>query len=205
MRRDQCEIIDKDEIDTLLSRCLVGRLATTGQDGYPYITPVNYTYLNGSIYFHCARKGEKLENIHHDSRVCFQVDIPLSYLDLAGVPQGQTCQVSQFFHCVIIRGVAEIIEDIDEKVNALNGLMAVHEKNSGFELITVQTPAVSACHVVAVRIQSISGKRNLAQKKSNKEKYRIANYLSRRNLPGDQEAATLIKGLAAREMDKKIE
>jgi len=205
MRRHQCEIIDKDEIDTLLDRCLVGRLATTGQDGYPYITPVNYTYLNGSIYFHCARKGEKLENIHNDSRVCFQVDIPLSYLDLAGVPRGQTCQVSQFYHCVIIRGVAEIIEDIEEKVNALNSLMAVHEKKPGFSQITEKTPAVSSCHVVAVRVHSISGKRNLAQKKSNKEKDRLADYLSLRDLPGDKETSALIKAQTGKEGRKNVE
>lgn len=192
MRRRQCEITDRREIDKILTRCTIGRLATIGSDGYPYITPVNYTFHDGSIYFHCARAGEKLENINRESRVCFEVSIPLSYLDLAHEPQKPVCQVHQFYHCVIIRGRAELVEKSEEKVAALNSLMAVHEKNAAFDRITVQTPAVAACHVVAVRIESISGKSDLAQKKSDKEKILIANYLSQRKLPGDGEAAALI-------------
>ncbi len=115
-------------IDSLLGRCRIGRMATIGVDGYPYITPLNYVYLEGAVYFHCARTGEKLDNIAHDSRVCFEVDIPLAYLDLdyyGDIPEA--CLVHQFYHCVIIRGKAEIVSDIDEKIRALNGLVASHE------------------------------------------------------------------------------
>ncbi len=34
-------------------------LATNGQDGYPYIAPLNFVALEGKIYFHCTPKGEK--------------------------------------------------------------------------------------------------------------------------------------------------
>ena len=48
------------------------------------------------------------------------------------------------------------------------------------------------CSVVAVRIESISAKSDLAQKKSDEVKQSIADYLQQRNLPGDSEAAALI-------------
>ena len=132
MRRKQCEITDPEKIREILTRCTVGRLATSGRDGYPYITPVNYVYHNDSIYFHCAHQGEKIDNILADNRVCFEVDIPLAYLDLAFDPTRPPCQVHQFYHCVIIRGRAEIVEDPVEKVAALNALMASHERRPDF-------------------------------------------------------------------------
>lgn len=41
MRRTYCEVTDQQEINRMLSSTNIGRLATSGADGYPYITPVN--------------------------------------------------------------------------------------------------------------------------------------------------------------------
>jgi nitroimidazol reductase NimA-like FMN-containing flavoprotein (pyridoxamine 5'-phosphate oxidase superfamily) len=193
MRRKQSEITEKEQIEEILTKTRVGRLATLGGDGYPYITPVNYVYRQGSIYFHCALKGEKLDNIRRHGKVCFEVDIPLAYLDTAYDKNMPACDVGQFYQCVIIRGQAEIVEQQGEKVDALNALMASHENVYQFFDITVDTPAVKLCAVVAVRIESLSAKANLAQKKTAAEKEKISVYLQKRDLPGDREAAMLIR------------
>ncbi len=194
MRRKQCEIGNRKTIDTILKRCTIGRLATVGKDGYPYITPVNYVYSDGSIYFHSAPEGEKIDNIRENSRVCFEVDIPLSYLDLACNPTRPVCQLHQFYHCVILRGRAEIITNISEKVRALNALVAAHEQDVQYKEVSAETKAVQICSVIAVRIERISGKSDLAQKKSLEEKRRLSVYLRKRNLPGDEEVADLFLG-----------
>jgi nitroimidazol reductase NimA-like FMN-containing flavoprotein (pyridoxamine 5'-phosphate oxidase superfamily) len=80
MRRTHCEICDPQEIERILGSATIGRIATNGADGYPYITPVNFVHQEGNIYFHSALKGEKLENLERDPKVCFEVDIPLAYL-----------------------------------------------------------------------------------------------------------------------------
>ena len=193
MRRSQCEIVEKEKIEEIVRRCRVGRLATTGTDGYPYVTPLNYVYWNDAVYFHCARKGEKLDNIAADPRVCFAVDIPLAYKGTDCDPGAPPCNVHQFYHSVLIRGRAEIVEEIMKKVAALNALMAVHEGVPGFDRITADNPDVAACHVVAVRIERISGKSDLAQKKSADDKERIRAYLEKRGSAGDIEAAALIR------------
>ena len=194
MKRKQCEITQRETIDAILNRCTVGRMATIGHDGYPYITPVNYVYLNETIYFHCALAGEKLENIDRDPRVCFEVDIPLAYLDLdyyGEVPEA--CMVHQFYHSIVIRGKAEIVTNLEEKLRALNGLVKNHEPSDReFIPVTSATPAVKLCEVVAVRIVTITGKSDLAQKKNPAVKKKLATYLLNRNLPGDTEAAHLI-------------
>lgn len=192
MRRKFNEITDKKTIEEILLRCQVGRLATTGDDGYPYITPVNYVYHHGAIYFHSARQGEKLDNLQRDPKVCFAVDRPLAYLDTAYDKSLPVCDVGQFYQSVVIRGRAEIVEDAVEKVAALNALMACHENVLDFAEITAATPAVALCTVVAVRVEHISGKANLGQKKSAADKEKICAYLRQRGLPGDQEAADLI-------------
>ena len=48
--------------------------------------------------------------------------------------------------------------------------------------------------MVAVRIERLSGKSDLAQKMAAEEKARVADYLRRRGLEGDLEAARLIGG-----------
>lgn len=193
MRRSQCEVKDKEKVEEILGRCRIGRLATIGADGYPYVTPLNYVYWNGAVYFHCARKGEKLDNIAIDARVCFEVDIPLAYKGTDCDPESPACNVHQFYHSVIIRGRAEVIDNADEKVAALNALMAAHEGVPGFNRITAADPEVAACDVVAVRIERMTGKSDLAQKKNAADKERIRSYLEKRGLAGDIEAAGLIR------------
>jgi len=50
-----------------------GVMAVHGEDGYPYAFPLNYLYLSGRLYFHCAGEGHKLDAIAADNRVSFCV------------------------------------------------------------------------------------------------------------------------------------
>ena len=57
----------------MLSSAWRGVLAVHGENGYPYGLPVNYLYLDGKIYFHCAKEGHKLDAVRADDKVCFTV------------------------------------------------------------------------------------------------------------------------------------
>ena len=187
MRRKHSEITDPEKIKKTLSSVNIGRLATNGADGYPYITPVNFVFYQGNIYFHCAPEGEKLDNIDRNSQVCFQVDIPLAYLD-SGLAPGRTVSgLHQLYHCVIIRGEARIVPDGPLKVDALNALVAKHEKNLDFEKVSEDMPAYKACKVVEIIPKTITAKSDLAQNRSDEERLAIARYLKSRNWPKDME------------------
>lgn len=192
MRRKKQQIEDRERINSILRRTQIGRLATIGTDGYPYITPVNFVYWEDSIYFHCARAGEKLDNIAAENKVCFEVDIPLSYLDSGYENLKDPCEVGQFYQSVIIRGRAEIVEDPEEKLGALNALMGCHEGDQNYCGIQPAMKGFDGCLVVAIRIESISGKENLAQTKSAEEKENIRQYLSERNRGPDAETVKMI-------------
>ncbi len=187
MRRKHSEVRDPKEIERILSLTTIGRLATTGQDGYPYITPLNFVSLEGNIYFHCAPKGEKLDNLRRDPRVCFEVDVPLSYIDIALDPGRAICQLHQYYHCVIIRGTATVVEDSTLKVAALNALIGKHEKTEDFTQVTPEMSAFKACEVIEVKPVSITAKSDLGQNVPEENRKAIAEYLTQRNQPGDRE------------------
>lgn len=186
MRRNHSEITDPKEIQRILSLTNIGRLATNGQDGYPYVTPVNFVSLDGNIYFHCAPKGEKLDNLTRDPRVCFEVDVPLSYIDIGLDPDRPICNLHQFYHCVIIRGSAAVVKDDNLKVNVLNALIAKHENSHDFKKVTADMSAYKACEVIEIRPDSVSAKSDLIQNKSEADRRAVAEYLFKRNLPGDR-------------------
>lgn len=190
MRRNHSEISDPNEIQRILSLTNIGRLATSGQDGYPYVTPVNFVSLNGNIYFHCAPKGEKLDNLTRDPRVCFEVDVPLSYLDIGLDPNRPIYNLHQFYHCVIIRGSASVVKDDTLKVDALNALIAKHENTNDFKKVTADMSACKACEVIEIRPDSVSAKSDLIQNKSEADRRAVAEYLFKRNQPGDREAVS---------------
>ena len=192
MRKHRYEITGQFEIERILSSANIGRLATKGRDGFPYIVPVNFVSMDKAIYFHCAPEGEKLDNIAVDPRVCFEVDIPLSYLDAGFDPSKPVCGVTQFYQCVIIRGNAAIVRDEKQRIRVLNGLLEKHEKDNGFVPVDKGMKGFKACVVVRITPVSISAKCNLAQNKSAGEKKEISRYLFERNLEGDRETAALL-------------
>ncbi len=187
MRRHHSEVTDQHEIDRILNTATIGRLATTGLDGYPYVTPVNFVYNQGAIYFHSAPAGEKLDNIAKDPRVCFEVDIPLAYVDAGFDPERRPCKLHQFFHCVIIRGEASMVPDGSLKTAVLNALVAKHEPGVHLAPVTEDMPAYKACSVIGIRPDSRTAKSDLAWNKTSDERLALAQYLRSRRGPGDIE------------------
>jgi nitroimidazol reductase NimA-like FMN-containing flavoprotein (pyridoxamine 5'-phosphate oxidase superfamily) len=187
MKRKACEVTDPEAIENILSTANIGRLATTDAEGYPYITPVNFVHHNGNIYFHCALVGEKLDNIARNAKVGFQVDIPLAYLDSEFSDDGSPCKLHQFYHCVILRGTARIVDDMQLKTDALNALVEKHEKGRSLKKVHQDMPDFKTCTVVEIRPQRLSAKSDLAQGKPENVRAELAAYFKQRNRPKDLE------------------
>jgi uncharacterized protein len=66
-------VINNEKAIEIITKGSFGVLATIGKDGYPYGVPLNYTYFDNCICFHCAQKGHKLENIEFNNKVSFCV------------------------------------------------------------------------------------------------------------------------------------
>ena len=142
------------EMELLLERMPVGRLAVTTEDG-PYIIAVNYLFFEGSIYFHSGLSGRKMEALQADSRVCFLVD--------EVGPQvlwEQGCGISQVYKSVVCFGKAEFVEGPLEKRGILERMVRKYVPSS-YPFSPMKDQNVNKTAVVRIVIESMSGKENV--------------------------------------------
>jgi len=158
MRRHKKEIIDRNVIDNLLRSATVGRLGTTGRDGYPRIKPLNFVYADDRIYFHSAREGEKIDDILRDSRVCFEVDLPIAYVKGR---QDDPCKASYLYQSVIICGKASLVHDEPERRKALSELMRKYQPDGRYGEFLEAKLAMTA--VARIDIETKTGKEDLGK------------------------------------------
>ncbi len=141
-----------EEISALLSRRKEGVLCSNGADGYPYGTPVNYVYLDGTVYIHGSRKGDKVDNLRNDPRCCFTV------MDSEGfeITGDTACNTTTVYESVIIRGKAVFVTDEDTKLRVLRAMVdrLVPEKMNA----PMEMSKIPPTEVIAVAAESITGK-----------------------------------------------
>jgi len=122
------------------------------------IKPVNFVLIGERLYFHSAREGEKIEDIRRDNRVCFEVDVPIRYMEANGDP----CRAFYQYRSVIIKGRAVMIEDGDEKRRMLGALMKKYQPAGGYGDFPEEKLALTA--VVRIEITEMTGKEDLTER-----------------------------------------
>ena len=159
MRQSKKEIHDRGIIVNLLRTCHVGRLGTITAAGYPMVKPLNFAYSDGNIYFHTARKGEKIDDITRDNRVCFEVDLPIALVKSDGSP----CRVDYLYRSVIMLGRAHIVEAASERMHALKSLMEKYKPEGGYGEYVEEKLKMTG--IVRIDIEEMTGKEDLGQEK----------------------------------------
>ncbi|NLT94463.1 MAG: pyridoxamine 5'-phosphate oxidase family protein [Clostridia bacterium] len=147
MRRKDRKL-EKSEAVEILKNGEYGILSTAGQDGYPYGVPVNYVYVNGSIYFHCAVIGHKLDNIRNNDKVSFCVVGPTQIL-----PD----KFSTKYESVIVFGRAVEVFD-DEKNMALFEFINKYSSDYPEQGKEFLNKKYKATIVIKINVEHISGK-----------------------------------------------
>jgi len=158
MRKHHKRITDLAIIFNLLDTCPVGRLGTISSDGWPMIKPLNFARDGWSLYFHCAVDGEKLDDIRRDSRVCFEVDLPIAYVK---GHQDNPCRAEYLYRSVIIRGRATVVENRAEKIQALDCLMRKFQPGTTFS--GYRDDKLDITGIVRIDIDDLSGKEDLGK------------------------------------------
>ena len=119
--RREREVTDLDEIIQILDKCMILHLGLVDGDE-PYVVPLNYGYTmeDGKLilYMHGAKTGHKLDLIRANPKVFFEMDC-----DVHPFEGNHACQYGTTYASVMGRGVAHIIEDVEEKIKALNIFM----------------------------------------------------------------------------------
>lgn len=106
MRRFKQEL-SKSDCEAILYSGKDGVLALSGDDGYPYVVPLNYVYYNGCVYFHCALSGHKIDAIKNNDKASFCV------IDKRDIIQEK---YTTFFRSVILFGKICEVTDENEKI-----------------------------------------------------------------------------------------
>ncbi|MCP3901420.1 MAG: pyridoxamine 5'-phosphate oxidase family protein [Desulfobacteraceae bacterium] len=117
MRRKDKEITEIKEIEEIINKAKVFRLALSFEDT-PYVVPLNFGYQDKTIYFHCAKKGKKVDILKQNNKVCFEFDT-----DNELVKAEKACKWGMNFKSVIGFGKADLIENPEEKQKALAIIM----------------------------------------------------------------------------------
>jgi nitroimidazol reductase NimA-like FMN-containing flavoprotein (pyridoxamine 5'-phosphate oxidase superfamily) len=143
-------IESRDEIEQILHQETLGYLGLS-HEGVPYVVPLNYSYLDGKILFHCALSGKKLDYIRANPNVCFSVGRQTGQIQRHAA--GVSCHVDS--DSVICYGTARIIDDPHERQVALNAFN--HSFRPDAKEITLEE--VARCGAVEIEISEMTGRR----------------------------------------------
>ncbi len=149
MRRAEKEITDPKEIEAVLKKSEVCRLAMVDGDA-PYIVPLNFGYKDGAVYFHSANEGKKIELMKKNPNVCFEVDF---FLKFKKAPLA--CDWGIEYSSVIAWGKAEILDDLKDKKQGLNIIMAQYSGRK----FDFPDENINRTAVIKVSIEKMTGKK----------------------------------------------
>ena len=149
MRRKRQQLTEAECIEILMKNTS-GVFAVLGDNGYPYAVPLSYIYDSGSLYFHCAKSGHKLDAIKNCDKVSFCVIDQ----DLV-VPEKYTT----YFRSVIIFGRASVVDQEDEIRSAIEKLaIKYHPDDSKDNRDSVIEKEYKTMCMVKIQIEHITGK-----------------------------------------------
>lgn len=154
--RREREVTELNEIIKILDTCMILHLGLVDGDE-PYVVPLNYGYAmeDGklTLYMHGAKTGHKLDLIRANPKVFFEMDC-----DVHPFEGNHACQYGTTYASVMGRGVAQIVEDVDEKIKALTIFMKT-QTGKDFEFNEKLASVVS---IIKVDVSDYTAKRRLA-------------------------------------------
>ena len=152
MTRRERQITDETQIMDILDKGKVLHLGLA-VDNEPYVVPMNYGYIKEDgklvIYLHSAVRGKKLDMIRTNPKVFFEIDC-----DLIPFESELPCQYGMSYSSVMGRGTARIVENVEEKKQAMSILM---KTQTGKEF-TFEDRLVSIVAVIRIDVDAYTAK-----------------------------------------------
>ena len=148
------KLMSDERVREVVSRGFSGRLATVGPDGWPYIVPLLYVWINGEIWVHNTRaRGHLRANVDHERRVCFELD------DAGEVfAYGRyECDTTVAYRSVVVFGHIRVVEDRRQKEAFFGALMGKYG-DPGWDRPKSFFPRLDEVTVYAIAIERMTGK-----------------------------------------------
>ena len=152
MTKREFQITDEAQIREILDKSKVLHLGLA-VNNEPYVVPMNYGYCleDGKLvlYLHSAVQGKKLDMIQANPKVFFEIDCDL--MPFEGV---LPCQYGMVYSSLMGRGTAVIVEDVEEKKQAMTLLM----KTQTGKDFTFEDRLVSIVAVIRIDVAEYTAK-----------------------------------------------
>ena len=159
MTRREQQVTDINEIIDILDKSKVVHIGMIDGDE-PYVVPMNYGYtLNDgklTIYLHGARRGRKIDVLRENPKVFFEM-----CCDITPFEGEVACKYGITYASIMGRGLATLVEDVEEKKKALSVLMKT-QVNKDFTFDDKLTTVVS---IIRIDTLEFTAKKRNAPKK----------------------------------------
>ena len=185
-------IKSKTKITKFLNEEDTGRISSIDEHGFPQIIPMNFVFLNDSVYMHSHIRGEKIENIKRNSKVGFEVDRNLEFLPSYFSDPEDASLADTLYISVVIKGEALLVENNEEKVLALNGLMKKYQPEGRYKPMDKDMDVLDATAVIKIIPKEMNGKYKIGQNMSKEEKIDLANKIKDRNSKTSRETLAIM-------------
>lgn len=143
-------IENRDEINKLIRSCKTCYLGMSENDR-PYVLPMNFALDGKTVILHSAQFGRMWETLKKNPNVCINWT---KGEELAWQDEQVGCSYRVKSKSAIVEGVAEIVNDYDEKERCLRLLMSQYSDRE----FKFNTPAVKNVGILKVKIKHISAK-----------------------------------------------
>ena len=174
-------IKSRNKIIEFLNKEHTGRISSIDENGYPQIIPMNFVFINDSIYMHSHTKGEKLDNIKRNLKVGFEVDRNLEFLPSYFFDPNDASVADTLYISVVIKGEARIISDVEEKILALNALMKKYQPEGKYEPMNESMEVLEAVAVIRIIPKEMNGKYKIGQNMPTQERIELAKNILKKN------------------------
>ena len=151
MRKKDKEIKEKHAIESIIKRATICRVGLCGND-VPYVVPLNFGYRDNCLYFHSGKEGKKIDMMRKNNTICFEIDVDTELMQAEN-----PCKWSMKYYSVIGFGRAFLLEDPEEKRQALNIIMEHYAGKSSHEYPEEPLDSVA---IIKVEIESMTGKKS---------------------------------------------
>ena len=170
----------------------IGRISSIDKNGFPQIIPMNFVFLNNTIYLHSHVRGEKLDNISRNNKVGFEVDKELEFLPSYFEDPNDASLADTLYISVVIKGIGSFVTDRKEKTLALNALIAKYQPEGQYEPIKSDMEVLDEVTVIKVTPQTIHGKYKIGQNMNPKDRMDLAQKILKRNSPSAKQTLKIM-------------
>lgn len=186
------QIKSSQKIQEFLNQEHIGRISSIDENGYPQIIPMNFVFLNGSIYMHSHTKGEKIDNINRNNKAGFEVDRELEFLPSYFEDPKDASLADTLYISIVIKGKASLVTDREEKTLALNGLMKKYQPEGGYDPIQSTMRVLDSVAIIKIIPDTLHGKYKIGQHMRTESRMDLAEKILKRSSPTAQETLKIM-------------